>query len=153
MKMIDAAIETGIRPIAIEPEVGKAFSATGGYELIKSGIEKLKSEQAQNAFADYTKEDGSPDSHERARMMLAENGLTPEWFQTVDQALQGGMKFDGLASLAQNNRAEFEAQFNDRLHDMRNATWANVVERTLGDDPNSRMLLFAGREHFQYGHT
>ncbi len=151
MNIIDKAIEAGIKPIAIEPNVANPFASNGGYDLMQGGISKLPPE-AQTAFQKFTNRDSTPreraDARKELERQLPGDDHAADFLNTVDKARSEGFDFSGLKVNDQSPAGE--KLWNQRLHDFRNQTWANETEKFLKENPNSRMLLFAGSQHFRY---
>jgi hypothetical protein len=157
--IVDAAIDAGIHPLAIEPNISRPFASDGGYDLMQKGMQNL-SPNSQEAFQNYTNSDTSDKKRDWAentmRADLIKQHMDTEeiddFFKTVGEARNADMDFTGM-KIGQDFSVKTWVQ---RLHDVRNRTWAAEVSndfkemKDLKDDPKARVLLFAGAPHFQY---
>jgi hypothetical protein len=66
MDLVDAAIDAGMRPLAIEPDVQGMWAAGSGFDLMQKGIAKLPA-SAQQAFDDFNSENSTPEKHNAAQ--------------------------------------------------------------------------------------
>jgi hypothetical protein len=60
--------------------------------------------------------------------------------KVVDEARKAGFDFSAITDAGQGEPKEF----NKAMHGLRNKTWAQQLERHLNDNPDSRVLVFAG---------
>lgn len=151
MQMIDSAIDAGIKPIAIEPNIANPFASTGGYDLMQNGMRKLPAD-AQNAFQAFTSPNSTPQERADARKELERQmpgyERSADFLNTVDKARSEGFDFSGLK--VNDESPASQKAWNARLHDFRNKTWSDETAKFLNENPNSRMLLFAGTQHFRF---
>jgi hypothetical protein len=154
MALLDAAIDAGLHPIAIEPNISNAFASNRGFELMHRGMEKLpESKVTQEAFETYTNPRSSDEQRADARQTL-QNDLkdwsdSDKFFDAMDEARNAGFDFSGI-KIPPGPEGE-DKQWHERLHDLRNRTWTEQTADYLHNNPEARMLLFAGSQHFQYG--
>lgn len=154
MDILNAAIDAGLSPTALEPNISRPFAENGGYSLMHEGMESFKTE-SQSAFDAYTNPITSPESRYRAKNIL-DDDLPKDWssqmrrefFATLDEGRQAGLDFSGM-KIPRMPESQ-DKLWNDRLHDLRNKTWARTTSELLSNHPDERMVLFAGAQHFQY---
>ncbi len=149
--IVDAAIDAGIRPIAIEPNVSRPFADDAGYTFMHAGMRNL-SAASQSAFETYVNPASSKEQLGTARQALEQDlQKWPEstnFFKALDEARAAGLDFSGMK--VPRGAEEQDSLWNERLHDVRNRTWAEQSAKFLSANPDARMLLFAGAQHFQY---
>ncbi len=151
MRIIDAAIDNGIRPMAIEPPISNAFGQNEGYELIAEGMRTLPRE-ARESFDTFTNPNASEQERAAARAQLAgylgNYGRTDDFLDTIAAARDAHFDFSGLR--LNDTSPEGYRNHVDALHDFRNRYWAESVGRHLRENPDARMVVFAGSQHFNY---
>ena len=152
MSIIDSAIDAGIRPIGIEPEIARPFADDAGYPRLHDAMAHISS-SSQQAFDQYTSTTAT-DAERNASRQVLEKDLqalpqSAQYLSALDEARAAGFNFSGIKVPAPSD-SDSDGQWYARLHDLRNRTWAETAAKYLGDNPNARMLLFAGSEHFRY---
>jgi hypothetical protein len=153
MSIVDAAIDSGIHPVGIEPNISRPFATDAGYSLLHEGMQNLPA-GSQSAFETYTSPVSSREERSAARKTMEQDlqnwTQSRNFFGALDEARAAGFDFSGMKVPA--GAEEQDSLWNSRLHDLRNRTWAEQTAKYLNDNPGARMLLFAGAQHFQYGH-
>jgi hypothetical protein len=118
---------------------------------MEGGIKALP-KNAQDAFETFTSQDSTPKERADARKELEQklpgDDRTAEFLNTVETARDEGFNFSGV-KVNEQTAADVK-QWNAKLHDLRNRTWADGTAKFLNENPNSRMLIFAGTQHFRY---
>lgn len=151
MEIIDAAIENGIRPLAIEPSIPSAFGANDGYELLQEGMQKLPKEARQD-FDAFTNPQAAEKERASARALLEKHLGGYEGASRFLDMLQAARdaKFDFSRLKLNDTSGAGDRDFRDAIHDFRNRYWADTVGQHLQENPNARMVMFAGTQHFNY---
>jgi hypothetical protein len=152
MSIVDSAIDHGIRPVGLEPNISPKQGDT-----VLQGMQHLPTD-AQSAFDTYTSPNSSPESRQAAGRQLAEalRGLSLEpgkFLDAADDARKAGFDFAGMKLPGDKPLAsdKLGMQFEARWQDLRNRTWAEQTKKELDEDSSARMLIFSGAGHIQYG--
>jgi len=157
MKLVDAAIDAGMRPLAIEPHISGMWVDDAGFDFMHKGMEKLPG-IAQSAFDRFTSVDSSEVQRDQARKELEQHlrqdkafaATASKWLDEIDNARREGLDFSGMKLPA--TSSEFpDKLWDDKTQDLRNRTWAAAANDYLKSEPNSRLVMFSGAGHFKYG--
>ncbi len=153
ISMVDAAIDAGLKPLGIEPNVPGMWVEGTGFDLMSSGISKLP-QDAQASFDGFTKPGKTQGEYDESRQVLMnalQGSMSPEessrWMSLVESARDGGMNFAGL-KVGSSDMAN-ENLIGEHQQDWRNRIWASAVAEHL--DGGGRVVMFAGAAHFKHG--
>lgn len=157
MNLVDAAIDAGMRPLAMEPNISGMWTGNAGFEFMHKGMEKLPA-TSQAAFDRFASPDTSDRQREEARQELESllkddpsfSGNASRWLDEVANARKEGLDFSSMKVPAPTADAP-DNLWDARTQDMRNRTWAAAASEYLNSNPNAKLVMFSGGGHFKYG--
>lgn len=151
MEIIDAAIDNGIRPLAIEPSIPNAFGEKDGYDLLQEGMQNLPVD-ARGNFDNFTNPRATEQERAAARAQLEKHlagyERASQFLDMLGTARDARFDFTGL-KLSDKSGAG-DRDFTNAIHNFRNLYWADTAGRHLHENPSSRLIMFAGTQHFNY---
>lgn len=150
--LVDKAIDNGLRPLAIEPEIGGMV----GSDKMHSGLSALP-QTAQGAFDKFVSPIGNATERATARGELEKSLPTDwsaekkqDWLKTIEKARSAGLGFSQL-KLPRPAEGEVDSDWDSRVQNLRNDAWSKVAANYLNDQPDAKLVMFAGASHFKYG--